>query len=184
MARRQRRHPPKYASWLRTTWSRGAQALCRACCRLRCRRRHVPVEVLITDRVRRRALERELWRGLTGLERAIGTSLPVELGIVVQHVISTDRQLAGCCQFGQHPDGSRLSLIRLALQVNGRRLSTDELLGVLAEQCISVLTRESPSVLIPIELEPVHSDRRRPMPLRPDPLSPNANGSAAVDRAG
>ena len=184
MAMPQRRRPRSRARWLGTTWCRGAQMLGRTWRRFRRRRRMVPVEVLITDRVRRRALERDLRRALTGLERAIGTPLPDGLGVIVQHAISTDRQLAGCCHLGQHPDGSRLSLVRLALQANGRRLTTDELLAVLAEQCVTALTQHTPCVLIPIELDPAVAGLRRPWPLRPDPLAPTHNGTAAVDGIG
>ncbi|MGE3795881.1 MAG: hypothetical protein AB7I38_18415 [Dehalococcoidia bacterium] len=135
------------------------------------------------DRARRRAVEREVRRGLAHLRRVVGTTQPAELAVVVQQVITTDRQLAGCYQLGQRPDGSRFALVRLALQVNGRRLTTDELLAVLAEQCIGVLTQHSPSVLVPVELDPGPTEPRRPAPLRPGPLAPHADGRATGDRS-
>lgn len=147
-------------------------------------RRSVPVEVLIVNRARRRALERELRAALRRLERALGAPLPDDLAVVVQQIIKTDRQLAGCCQVGQRPAGGRFALIRLALQVNGRSLGVDELLAVLAEQCIGLAAQESggPSVLIPVELEPTGpAETRHPRPLRPDPLAPHPNGSGSGD---
>lgn len=148
-------------------------------------RRAVPVEVLIADDARRRALERELRRGLRRLQHALGAPLPDDLAVVVQQVIKTDRQLAGCYQIGQRPAGGRFALVRLALQVNGRRLGTDELLAALAEQCVGLAMRESgsPSVLVPVELEPVGpAELGHLRPLRPDPLAPRPNGSGAGER--
>jgi len=149
-------------------------------------RRAVPVEVLIADHARRRALERELRRGLRRLQRALGAPLPDDLAVVVQQVIKTDRHLAGCCQIGQRPAGGRFALVRLALQVNGRRLGTDELLAALAEQCVGLAMRESgsPSVLVPVELEPVGpAELGHLRPLRPDPLAPRPDGSGSGERA-
>jgi hypothetical protein len=143
----------------------------------------VPVEVLIADRTRRRMLERELRRGLRRLQRALGAPLPAGLAIVVQQVIATNRQLAGCYQLGQRPDGSRFALVRLALQVNGRRLTTEELLAALAEQYIGLATQESASVLVPIDFEPgQQSQARRPTALRPDPLAPHPSSAARGER--
>src|SRR5439155_23001134 len=98
----------------------------------------------------------ELRTGLRRLQRALGAPLPPHAAVVVQQVIRTDRQLAGCYQVGQRPDGCRLALIRLALQVDGRGLDTDELLAALAEQCIGLATQDSggSSVLVPVELGP------------------------------
>lgn len=149
------------------------------------RRRPVPVEVLIADRPRRRALERELRSALGQLQRALSAPLPSELAVVAQQVIATDRQLAGCYQLGQRPDGCRFALVRLALQVNGRRLSTDELLAALAEQCIGLAMHEAggPSMLMPIDLEPTQpAEVGRLMALRPDPLTPRPNRTGRGER--
>src|SRR5207249_9588623 len=75
-------------------------------------RRPVPVEVLITDPSKRRSIERELRSGLRRLRRALGAPLPAELAVVVQQVIKAERQLAGCYQVGQRPDGTRFALVR------------------------------------------------------------------------
>ena len=181
----QRRHHrlPTCGRWLAGCRARCARATRDAWRALRRWQPPTPVAVLIADRTRRRAVERELRCGLTHLQRVLGAPRPAELAIVVQQVITTDRQLAGCYQLGQRPDGSRFALVRLALQVNGRRLTTDELLAVLAEQCIGVLTQHSPSVLVPVELEPGPGEPRRPAPLRPDPLVPHANGTGTGDRS-
>jgi hypothetical protein len=183
MPKRDRKHPPPHARWIGAARARCAGAARRAWRVIRRWRRPVPVEVLIADRARRHELERELRRGLARLQRALGTPLPAELAVVVQQVITTDRQLAGCYHLGQRPDGRRFALVRLALQVNGRRLTTDELLAVLAEQCIGVLTQPGPSFLVPVELEPGPAEPRRPTRLRPDPLAPHPSCAATGDRS-
>ncbi len=182
MPKRHHKHPAPWRRWLGAARARCAGAARRTWRAIRQWRRPIPVEVLIADRARRRALERELRRGLARLRRVLGAPLPAELAVVVQQVIRTDRQLAGCYQLGQRPDGSRFALVRLALQVNGRRLTTDELLAVLAEQCIGVVAQQSPSVLVPVELEPGPAEPRRPTPLRPDPLAAHSNGAATGER--
>jgi len=186
-----KRHTNRFARC--TRWLAAVRAWCvavlvRVWAAVRRWRRYVPVEVLLTDRTKRRALERDLRGGMRRLRRVLGAPLPAELAVVVQQVISAERQLAGCYQVGHHPDGTRFALVRLALQVNGRRLSSDEMLAALAEQCIGLATQHSPSVLVPIDFEPTQaaqptpaaqpSDVRRLAALRPDPLAPPANGHA------
>ena len=141
-------------------------------------RRAVPVAVVITDQAQRRTLERELHAGLGQLQRVLGQPWLPDTAVIVQQVVCADRQLAGCSHIGQRPDGSRFALIRLALQVNGRRLRTDELLAALVEQCVGLALRHSggPSVLVPFELEPSEPTERagRPTTPHPDPLRPQA----------
>ena len=72
---------------------RVARRICRV---FRVGRRAIPVEILIADQTRRRALERELRAALGRLQRALGRSLPPEIAVIVQQVVWTDRQLAGC----------------------------------------------------------------------------------------
>lgn len=139
------------------------------------RRRTAPIEVLVKHRAHRRAIERDLRSGLRRLKRALGEQFPVGVTVVVQQVICTERQLAGCYQLAHHPDRSGFALIRLALQVDGRQLATDEILSVLAEQCIGLAVQQSGGfgVLVPIELDtvrPAHDGRRDA--LRPDPFGP------------
>ena len=145
-------------------------------------RRAVPVAVVIADQAQRRTLERELHAGLGRLQRALGQPWPPDTAVIVQQVVCADRQLAGCSHIGQRPDGSRFVMIRLALQVNGRRLRTDELLAALVDQCVGLALRHSggPSALVPCELEPTEPTERagRPTTPRPDPLTPQATAWA------
>ncbi len=184
-----KRHPNRLARcgrWLAAVRAWCAALLGRAWRAVRRWRRPVPVEILIADRAKRRLLERELRYGLRRLQRALGAPLPAELAVVVQQVIATERQLAGCYQLGQRPDGTRFALVRLALQVNGRRASTDELLAALAEQCVGLGHPGSASVLVPIDFEPAQpaqlAEARRRSALRPDPLAPHPNGPARGER--
>jgi hypothetical protein len=145
------------------------------------RRRPDPMEVLVKNRARRRAIERDLQSGLRRLRRALGSQFPTGVVVLVQQVITTDRQLAGCYQLARHPDGADLALIRLALRVDGRDLAMDEMLSVLAEQCIGLAVHQAGAggVLIPIELEParrLESEHLRPDPLRP--IQTSSDGSA------
>lgn len=149
--------------------------------RFRYRWRHrIPIEVLTADRAKRAVVGRELDRGLRRLRRVLDDALPADLAVVAQHVIATDHQLAGCYQVGQRPDGPRFALIRLALQVNGRRLATDELLAVLAEQCIGLAAQgNGPTVLVPIDLEPASApEPHRLTALPADPLGSSLDGTA------
>jgi hypothetical protein len=87
----------------------------------------------------------------------------------------------------RNPDGADLALIRLALQVDGRDLAMDEMLSVLAEQCIGLAVHQAGSggVLIPIEFEPARrheSERLRPDPLRPIQTT-NDGGARQAARA-
>ncbi|MCL5108045.1 MAG: hypothetical protein M1401_04120 [Chloroflexi bacterium] len=149
----------------------------------RCRRRAVPVEVLVEDPARRLALRRTLLTALRQLERTMGGRPPTRLAVVVQQFINTDHELAGCYQVWQTADGSRSALIRLALQVDGRPLSTDDLLSALGEQYVDLVVQlsERPVVLVPLELGSAQSPSTTPL----DPLLPSPNGAhrAAERRA-
>lgn len=138
--------------------------------------RPVPIEVIIIDRTRRRTLERDLRAGLRRIERHLGGLPFARTTVLVQQVLGSDPPLAGCTQIGRQPDGQDVALIRLALHVNGRRLGTDEILAVLADQCVALAFQRCghPSVLIPFDLSadrPTGPTERRPAP-RPDPLVP------------
>ena len=80
-----------------------------------------------------------------------------------------DHPVAGCYHLGQRPDGAPFLLIRLALEVDGRVLTPDQLLANLAEQCIAIAMQHDGalSVVVPLDLAP----RRQS-----DPLAPSANG--------
>ena len=141
-----------------------------------------PIQVLVKDRSKRRTIERDVRTGLRRLRRALGEAFPCDAVVVVQQVICTDRQLAGCYQLARQADGVGFALIRLALQVDGRQLSMDEVLSVLAEQCIGLAVQQAGGVglLVPIELEPTgRSDDGRVDALRPDPLAPSPSSRAS-----
>ena len=160
----------RLANWTRRVWRRLS------------RRRRIPIEVLVVDRARRRTLEREIRGGLARLSHALGDVFPTDTAVIVQHVLAADHPVAGCYQVGQRPDGRPFALVRLALQVNGRALTLDELLATLAEQCIGIATQQSGglSVVVPVELEPAPlSPDHRPAPPR-DPLAPAANGHRSI----
>ena len=152
-----------------------------------CQWRHrVPIEVLIADRQRRITLKRELDRGLRRFQRVLGDTLPPHLAVLAQQVIATDRQLAGCYQVGQRPDGSCFALIRLALQVNWRRLSTDELLAALADACIGLANQSGAAgVVVPIDLPASEPSTASSLhTLRSDPLNaPSLKGTGANHHA-
>ena len=145
---------------------------------LRYRGGKVPMEVLLANGTRRRQIERELQTGLRQLRRILGERPLADIAVVVQQVITTDRQLAGCCHLGHRPGGAQYALWRLALEVNSRPLSSDQLLAVLAEQWMALANQQNgSSVLIPVDLEPDEaSPTRRSATLRPDPLMPYPDG--------
>jgi hypothetical protein len=130
------------------------------------------VEIVIVDAARRATLKRELRWGLRQLQGLLGEPLPADVAVLVQHVIPGQAQVAGCYQIGTRADGARFALIRLALQVNGKRLSSDELLAALAEQCIGLICQggNGASVTVPIQLEPAAPRDIEPG-LPPDPLA-------------
>src|SRR6266536_5245281 len=149
------------------------------------RHRAIPIEVLVKHRAQRRTIERDLQSGLRRLRRALGEQFPSGVTVVVQQVICADRQLAGCYQLAHRPEGPGFALIRLALQVDGRQLPPDEILSVLAEQCIGLAVHQfgGAGVLVPIELGAARrTDGGRLDALRPDPLAPAPTLSDAGGR--
>jgi hypothetical protein len=144
---------------------------------LRRRSHRVPVEVLLVDPTHRRVMKRRLRAALSRLQRAIGKSLPSDTAVIVQRIVVTDRQLAGCYHLGQRSDGTRFALIRLGLEIDGRHLGMDEIISVLAEQYIALTMQQgTPSLLVPIDLYPTQTKSARdPTLLRPDPLAPHVH---------
>ncbi len=129
------------------------------------------VLVLVANGKRRRKIERELRAGLRQLQHVLGPPSLVDIAVVVQ-------QVAGCYQLGHRPDGSHSALLRVALEVNHTRLSSDDLLAVVAEQWIAITNlQRGPSLLVPIEYESgqTHPENHAPS-LRPDPLMPYQDG--------
>jgi len=145
---------------------------------IRYRHNQVPLEVLLTNGSRRRKIERELRAGVRQLQHVLGPPSLVEIAIVVQQVITMDRQLAGCYQVRQRPDGSQSALLRVALEANHTRLNGDDLLAVVAEQWIAIANlQDGPSLLVPIDYESKQTNPENHAPsLRPDPLMPYRDG--------
>lgn len=133
----------------------------------------IAVEVMLADRARRKGIERHVRATLCRLRRVLSSQFPSDAAVIVQQVVVTERQLSGCYQISNQHDGTRIALIRLALEVDGRLLTTDELLAVLTEQCIALAMQSAgPGLLVPIDLAPSRSDdRAHPPALRPDPLA-------------
>jgi hypothetical protein len=126
------------------------------------------VEVVITERRRARQLEREVRHALRRLHRVLGPALADsagQLSVVVQQVLGTERPVAGCCQRTESAGAARLTLVRLALEVDGRRLSTDEVLAALAEQLIGLATQPglAPGTVVTVDLRPSASAAPAPM---------------------
>jgi len=122
----------------------------------------IPVVVLVGNQQVQGSLRRPLSRGVRRLSQLLGGDLPADL-IVVQEVLDGGT-VRGCCCTLPRPDGSCATVIRLALRVDQRRLTTDELLAALADQCLVMLTGAS-----------------RPEALRLLPASPpNLNGLEAL----
>ena len=138
----------------------------------------LPIEVVTTDRHRRHHISREVRRSVRRLRKLLGELMPRDIMVVVQHVIPADQpaeQLGGCCQIVQHSSGRRLAVIRLALQVRGRRLTTDEVLAALTEQCLGLAIQhgDSVSITVPIRLDteaPAHQAPTQPTQFRPGPF--------------
>lgn len=153
-------------------------SICCSCQALWYRDSHVPMEVLVAEHGRRHRIGCQLRTGLHQLQLIVEAPDPAHIAIIVQQVIATDRQLAGCYQLGQRPDGAPYALLRLALEVNGLRLGSDELLAALAEQWIGLANlRDAPSVLVPVDFEPTQPNPASRSPsLPPDPLSPFPDG--------
>ena len=151
------------------------------------RPRGVPVEVLLADRAKRCAIEREISVGLRRLRRILGPTFPPGLAIIVQQTVHADRPLAGCYEVANRSDGESFALVRLALSVDGRRLGIDEVLAVLADQCCALAAdRGGPREIVPFELllapaAPVEPSR--PAALRSDPLAAHSNGRDHTLRA-
>ena len=146
----------------------------------------VPIVVLVVDPRRRREIERQLRAGLRQLRPVLGDLVAQDVAVVAQQVVQADHQLAGSCQVGQRPDGRRFTLLRLALEVDGRALGSDELLAVLAEQCVAVaVERSGPSALVPFELGTATNVGAGPDHRPLDPLAPHPNGrgGAPTERA-
>ena len=148
------------------------------------RREPVPVEIVLVDHSRRRAIKKDISTTIRRLNRLLAEDAPTGVVVVVQQVIPPGKHLAGCCHVVKRPERGQFAVIRLALQVGGRRLTPDELLSTLVEQYLGLAFQKSggASVLVPIDLEPPDDGPAEPQPtaLRPDPFGPQTR--AAQDR--
>ncbi len=145
----------------------------------------IPIEIVLADHNRRRGLKRELAHSVRRLQKILGDLLPTDIVVVVQQVIPAEGQLAGCCQIGQRKDQRQFALVRLALQVNGKRLSTDEMLAALAEQLIGLAMKEAEGFdfRVPIRIEPTAEASETRTTFRPDPLAPRSGESGPESQA-
>jgi len=185
-----KRRSSRLRRWLRRLGAIGATAITRlliAWRALRSRDRAVRVEVLATDRIQRKRLEREIRSAVRRLEHVASSALRCDAAVLVQRVVQGDHPVAGCSLVSPSADGGSFALIRLATHLNGRALATDDILAALAELWIGVATQQltTPAVLVPVELEPIPAAPRPIDTLPPDPLAPRANGHTTVrpDRA-
>ena len=142
------------------------------------RREPVPVEIVLVDHGRRRAIKKDISATIRRLNRLLADDAPTGVVVVVQHLIPPGKHLAGCCHVVKRPERGQFAVIRLALQVGGRRLTPDELLSTLVEQYLGLAFQKSggASVLVPIDLDPPDDGPAEPKPtaLRPDPFGPQS----------
>lgn len=119
------------------------------------RRSHaVAVVVLTANGRRRRSVRRAIDGGCRGLARAMRLSPDIEVSIIIQQTVGSERPLSGCYQICQRCDGGRRVMFRIASVAEGRFLDIDTMLAVLAEEWIGFVTQQAdgPSVSVPIEL--------------------------------
>ncbi len=173
-----RTYAGRISAWLTTAVSHATGSVRYGWEARRYRDDRVSIEVLVTNGIRRRKIERELRAGLRQLQRVLGPPSLEEIAVVVQQIITMDRQFAGCYQLRQRPDGSQSALLRVALEVNRTRLSSDDLLAVVAEQWIAITNlQDGPSLLVPIDYESGQTNPENHAPsLRLDPLMPYRDG--------
>ena len=136
------------------------------------------MEVLATDRIERRRLEREIRSALRRLARVSSPTLSCQAGVLVQRTVQSNHPLAGCALVSQTSEGRRFTLIRLATHVGGRALTLDEILAVLAELWIGVAAEQvtTPVVLVPVDLDTARTAPRPLDALPSDPLTTRTNG--------
>ena len=171
----------------KTTWSRLVRStrtatgrMVRACVaggttcwRVAVRRLRRPGPAVIVDVRRRQArrLRREVGRAARTYARALGAELPPRLLVVVQRVVYEGRQLNGLLQAFGMANGNRRYVVHLALSINGRQVSEDELLAALRHQLAraleDVVGKPVLSVALDLEVPRVHAGAPI-VELRPD----------------
>lgn len=114
-----------------------------------------PTVIIDARRRQARRLRRETARAARTYARALGAELPPGLLVVIQRIVHEGRQLNGLLQAFEGADGNRRYAVHLALSVNGRQVSEDELLAALRHQ----LTRAMEDAVgkavlsVPLDLE-------------------------------
>ena len=97
--------------------------------------------------------------------------LPPGLLVIVRRVVREERQLNGLLQAFDMSNGDRRYVVHLALSVNGRQVSDDELLAALRHQLARVLQDivGEPALNVPLDLEVPRARAGAPVvELRPD----------------
>jgi len=136
-----------------------------------------PVVIIDGRRRQARRLRDGLGRAARGYANALGVELPSNLVVVAQRVVHEAGQLNGLFQAFQGEDGMQRHVILLALSVNGRQVSEDELLAALR----AGLTRALEDVIgkavrsVPIDLEVPRAKAGAPIAeFRPNGHTPPA----------
>ncbi len=113
-----------------------------------------PAVIIDGRRRQARRLRRELARAARAYARTLGTELPPGLSIVVQRVVHEGRLLNGLLQAFETA-GVRRYVVHLALSVDGRQVSEDELLAALRHQLTRALEDAigKPVLNVPLDLE-------------------------------
>ncbi|MPZ50838.1 MAG: hypothetical protein GEU75_16325 [Dehalococcoidia bacterium] len=147
-------------------------------------RRLSPGPTVIIDARRRQAkrLRGSIGRAARSYARALGVDLPPNLVVVAQRVVHEAGQLNGLFQAFQGPDGVRRHIVLLALSVNERAVSDDELLAAL--RCGLTRALEDaigkPVISVPIDLEVPRARAGAPIAE----FRPNGNRSQAEPERG
>jgi hypothetical protein len=176
VSRRKKRKWSKVANVVRRWAGRIARACLMAgatCWRAARRhsRRRGPVVIVDGRRRQARRLRRGLARTARTYARAVGVELPSGLLVVVQRVVHEERQLNGLLQAFDGSNGDRRYVVHLALSVNGRQVSDDELLAALRHQLGRVLQDVvgEPVLNVPLDLEVPRARAGAPVvELRPE----------------
>jgi hypothetical protein len=135
------------------------------------RLRPAPAVIVDVRRRQTRRLRREVARAARTYARALGAEIPPRLLVIVQRVVYEGRQLNALLQAFDASDGSRRYVLHLALSINGRQVSEDELLAALRHQLAHVLEDAvgKPALSVPLDLEVPRVRASAPIvELRPD----------------
>ncbi len=130
-----------------------------------------PTVIIDARRRQARRLRREIARAARTYARALGAELPQGLLVVVQRVVHEGRQINGLLQAFEGADGNRRYVAHLALSVNGRQVSDDELLAALRHQLTRALEDAigKPVLNVPLDLEVPRARAGAPVvELRPE----------------